>query len=155
MLFKIYSKIRVWFRLHYARLGRFRFHIGKNAYVGKGIWISRKNDIVIGNNFFIGNYGHLASNLKIGNDVMIASHVAFVGGDHDIKDKNVLMRLSGRAEMLTTILEDNVWVGHGVIVMHGVKISYGSVVAAGSVVTKNIPPFEVWGGVPAKFLRSR
>ena len=47
------------------------------------------------------------------------------------------------------------WIGTGAIVLQGVKIGEGSVVAAGAVVTKDIPPYEVWGGVPAKFIRKR
>ena len=50
---------------------------------------------------------------------------------------------------------NDVWIGSHVLIMGGVSIGDGAVVAAGSVVTKRIPPYQVWGGVPAKFIRLR
>ena len=54
-----------------------------------------------------------------------------------------------------TFVEDDVWIGAAAIIMSGVKIGKGSIVAAGSVVTKDIPPCEIWGGNPARFIRNR
>ena len=53
------------------------------------------------------------------------------------------------------IIEDDVWIGHGAIILAGVQIGKGSIVAAGSVVTKDIPPCEIWGGNPAKKIKDR
>lgn len=53
------------------------------------------------------------------------------------------------------IVEDEVWIGNNVIVMSGIKIGKGAIVAAGSVVTKDIPPFAIVGGNPAKFIKWR
>ena len=52
-------------------------------------------------------------------------------------------------------VEDDVWIGHGVIIVGGIKIGKGSIIAAGSVVTKDIPSCEIWGGVPAIKLKNR
>jgi acetyltransferase-like isoleucine patch superfamily enzyme len=52
-------------------------------------------------------------------------------------------------------IADNVWIGAGVTVLSGRKIGYGSIVGANSLVTKDIPDFQIWGGVPAKLLKTR
>jgi len=103
----------------------------------------------------MGRNCHLASNAIIGDDVMFASYVAIVGGDHKIDNINVMMNQSGRDDMRTITIEDNVWIGHGSIIMHGVTIRSGAVIASGSVVTKEVPNNAIFGGNPAKLIRYR
>jgi acetyltransferase-like isoleucine patch superfamily enzyme len=129
--------------------------IGKRFYCGRGCFVSRKNNIVIGNRFYMGNYCHLAANAKIGNDVLFASFVSLVGGDHKIDGIRCPIRDSGTEKFKTIIIEDNVWIGHGTIIMHGITIKSGAVIAAGSVVTKDVPANAIVGGVPAKIIRYR
>ena len=88
---------------------------------------------------------------------MIASSVAIIGGDHRLDIVGVPIRFTGRdrKEKLLTIIEDDVWVGHGTIIMAGVKIGRGVIVAAGSVVTKDVLPYTIVGGVPTKLIRYR
>ena len=131
------------------------FKVGQGFVCGKGCFVSRKNSISIGDNFYMGNYCHLAANALIGHDVMFASFVSIVGGDHKIDNINTSIRNSGRDEFKTTIIEDNVWIGHGCIIMHGVKIGSGAVLAAGSVVTKDVPNNAIYGGNPSKLIRYR
>ncbi|NLS00622.1 acetyltransferase [Rhizobium sp. P38BS-XIX] len=53
------------------------------------------------------------------------------------------------------VIGNDVWIGHGVIVLPGVRVGDGAVLAAGAVVTKNVEPYTIVGGVPAKFIRER
>jgi acetyltransferase-like isoleucine patch superfamily enzyme len=53
------------------------------------------------------------------------------------------------------IVCDDVWVGYGVSILKGVTIGTGAIIAAGSVVTKNVPPYSIVGGVPAKIIKMR
>lgn len=62
---------------------------------------------------------------------------------------------SGRPKKKNTIIGDDVWIGHRVVIMEGVTIASGVIVAAGSVVTKNICDCEIYGGVPAVFIKHR
>lgn len=123
--------------------------IGKNTFLGKG------REIKIGHNFFCGRNCHISSNVTIKDDVMFASNVSLVGGDHKFDNIETTMNKSGRDIFLTTVIENNVWVGHGAIIMHGVHIESGAVIAAGAVVTKNVPKDAIVGGNPAKIIRYR
>ena len=130
--------------------------IKKNILIGKGFSKSRKNTIrLVGNNIYFGKNCHVGANVSVSSYVMVASNVSFVGSDHDISNPNEVMFYSGRAEMRNILLEDNVWIGHGAIVMDGVSVLEGSVVAAGAVVTKTFPKYSIIGGNPAKLIRSR
>lgn len=53
------------------------------------------------------------------------------------------------------VIGNDVWIGHGVIVLPGVKVGDGAVLAAGAVVTKDVQPYTIAGGVPAKIIRER
>lgn len=53
------------------------------------------------------------------------------------------------------IINDEVWIGANVVILKGVEIGRGSIIAAGAIVNKNIPEMEIWGGVPAKFIKKR
>jgi acetyltransferase-like isoleucine patch superfamily enzyme len=147
---KIYNAYRAYFIIRYRRI-----IIGKNFKCGKNCSFSKKNKISIGNDFFMGRNCHLASDLVIGDNVMLGSYVAFVGGDHKIDEIQTTMNKSGRDVFKTTIIHDDVWIGHGSIVLHGVEIQEGAVIAAGSVVTKDVMKNAIYGGNPAKFIRFR
>lgn len=119
---------------------------------GKGI-ISK--DFVAGPYSFISDNCRVGPKVSIGPYVMFGPNVSVTGGDHrfDIPGNPIIF--SGRPFLKNTIIEADVWVGHSCIVMSGVTIGRGAIIAANSVVTKNIPPYEIHGGVPAKFIKKR
>ena len=127
---------------------------GRDCYFGKSVCFKPRG-VSIGYKSFIGPECCLDANVKIGNFVMLAGRTAIVGGDHKFDIVGIPIIEAGRAENKLVTICDDVWIGHGVIIMHGVTIGEGAIVAAGAVVTKDIAPYQIVGGVPAKLLRMR
>jgi maltose O-acetyltransferase len=94
--------------------------------------------------------------VTIGNFVMIAPNVNILWGRvHQHHRTDVPMVLQGEEYKGKVIIEDDVWIGINAIVAAGVQIGRGAVIAAGAVVTKDVAPYSIVGGVPARFIRSR
>ncbi len=112
--------------------------------------------IKIGNNVGIGEFAYLggAGGLEIGADCIIGQYFSCHPENHDFIDPILPIRQQGVSRQGITI-EQNCWIGAKVTVLDGVRIGQGSVIAAGAVVTKDIPPFSIAGGVPARVIRSR
>ena len=124
-------------------------YCGKNSSIGQHA-IIRPNCVSIGYKSFIGPRCWLTSKIEIGNFVMLAGRVAIVGGDHRFDIVGIPSIEAGRDTNKKVIIEDDVWIGHGAIILHGITIGEGSVIAAGSVVTKDVLPYSIVAGVPAK-----
>ncbi len=125
---------------------------GTSIDIGRKISFSSK--VSIGNSSSIGDYAHIHGKLQIGNNVMIAPHCAFIASDHVISDLNTPMNCQGTIDGSITV-SDGCWIGYGSTILNNVSIGEGAVVAAGAVVTKDVPPFAIVGGVPAKIIRYR
>jgi acetyltransferase-like isoleucine patch superfamily enzyme len=111
----------------------------------------------MGNNCAINSFTMIAGRNKpiaIGNHVRIGSHVCIVAGNHKFDDPNTLIVEQSIVDLGITI-EDDVWLGSSSVVVDGVRIGRGSVIGAGSVVTKDIPPFSIAVGNPARVIRKR
>jgi len=144
------------FRLFILRINGSSIKTGSKFFCARHVFITRKHWVKAGNNVFLGRYVHIASNLIIGNDVMIASQVSFVGGDHRIDEiGNTPMKDAGIEGWKTTRIGNNVWIGHGSIILAGINIADGAVVAAGSVVTKDVAENSIVAGNYAKEIRKR
>jgi acetyltransferase-like isoleucine patch superfamily enzyme len=117
---------------------------------------SPHNEITLGNNVGIGPGCYFVCDTEIGNKVFIAACVAFLNSDdHNFNIVGKTIWDSGRGDKYKIIVEDDVWIGHGAIILSPVKIGRGAVVAAGSVVTKDVQSYSIVGGNPAKFLKWR
>jgi len=118
-----------------------------------------KNPILeIGNNTFIGPAVRIGigKEVKIGNHCLIAARV-FIA-DHDGHHSDWKKRRENvpveKGDIKPIIIEDDVWVGEGAFICKGVKIGQGAIIGARAVVTKDILPFTVVGGNPAKFIKN-
>ncbi len=119
--------------------------------------ITSEGDVTMGNNCAINSFTMIAGRNKpiaIGNHVRIGSHVCIVAGNHKFDDPNTLIVEQSIVDLGITI-EDDVWLGSSSVVVDGVRIGRGSVIGAGSVVTKDIPPFSIAVGNPARVIRKR
>ena len=107
--------------------------------------------IVVGNGTFIGAgcEFNIHEKIVIGNLSMIAAGCRFVDTDHGFSERSLPM-MHQQTTKAPIRIEDDVWVGANAVILKGVTIGHGSIVGAGAVVTKSIPEFEIWGGVPAK-----
>lgn len=112
-------------------------------------------DLCAGPYVFIGPYCEIPPRVVIGKYTMLASNVSFVGDDHNSSRPGVPMQFAGRPQQSETRIGDDVWLGRGVVVMRGVNIGNGAIVGAGAIVTKDVPPYELWAGVPAHRIRDR
>lgn len=153
MLRYIYNCIRTWYIFHI----RFPW-VKYNGFVRimKGTGFAQNMDICIGHNVQFGQYCNVASNVHFGNNILVAGRVSFVGKyDHIFDVPGQTIWKGKRGNNGITVIEDDVWIGDGAIIMSGITIAKGSIVAAGSVVTKSIPSCEIWGGNPARKIKDR
>ncbi|PPS43127.1 DapH/DapD/GlmU-related protein [Chroococcidiopsis sp. TS-821] len=112
--------------------------------------------IEIGAKTYIGPYTCIAGPgpVKIGKNCLVASHSGIYGNNHKFADPSCSIQEQGLI-CKGIVVEDDCWLGTGVKVLDGVTIGKGSVIGAGAVVTKDIPPYSVAVGVPAKVISKR
>lgn len=136
---------------------------GNNVSVGRGSIIECTGVIrEIGDGLIIGDNVGFSPNcflgirgtVKIGNNTIFGPYVSLHAENHVFSDCNFPIRKQGTSRLGIEIGND-CWIGAKAIILDGVRIGDGSVIAAGAVVTKDVPPYSVVGGVPAKILKYR
>lgn len=110
----------------------------------------------VGDNSNIGAYCYIGCSgfIRIGSNVMMSPRVSLYAENHNHADTARPMKAQGVTRE-PIIIEDDCWIASHSIVLAGVTIGRGSIVAAGSVVTKDVPPYSVVAGTPARVIRSR
>lgn len=117
--------------------------------------------ISVGDDVFVGPGAYLnspLSTISIGDGVMIGPDVMMIGGNHNISEAGVPMcevHHKRPTDDQPIRVESDVWIGARVTILKNVVIGRGSVIAAGSVVTRDVPPFVIAAGVPARVIRAR
>ena len=137
--------IRKWF---YQLLGA---KIGRACFPCRRVEVLLPKGLELGDRVSVGWFAELDARggIRVGHDTNISSHVKLITGSHDIDDPDFT------ADFLPIHIGHHVWIGTGAMVLQGVTIGDGAVVAAGAVVTRDVAPWTVVGGVPAKAIRNR
>ncbi|MDD5566238.1 MAG: acyltransferase [Candidatus Omnitrophica bacterium] len=131
--------------------------IGANTTVSPYALLKSNNGtIILGSRCSVNDYAILYGygGLTIGNNVHIASHAVVVASQHDyakLETPDFSKDMLGKGIKI----EDNVWIGAHAVILDGVTIGTGAVIGAGAVVVKDIPPFSVAVGVPARVIKTR
>jgi acetyltransferase-like isoleucine patch superfamily enzyme len=175
---KLITLLKFLFNYPHVRWNGLRYHIDSKAVIlpfivkdrPNRLSISLKNkahlrnysilqgsgNIAIGKNSYVSAYSVIGSNesVTIGDNVMIANAVSIRDTDHRFDRLDIPMKAQGIVTAPVTI-EDDVWIGYGAVITKGVKIGKGAIIAANAVVTKDVQPYAIVGGVPAKLIRFR
>lgn len=130
-----FSEIVV-FRAHPLSKTSGGLHVGHRAVIGTGANIRAAGGLI-----------------RIGESALLAQNVSLIAANHSLSE-DMPYRDAPWDDTRTGIdIGNNAWLGAGVIVLPGVSIGANAVVAAGAVVTHDVPAGEVWGGIPARFIR--
>lgn len=153
--------------------------VGDNVvFHGKNFFLrSKQSSIVVGNNTIFGYLTHVKTfpkaklvigksvhinecvqihagkNISIGDGTLIAPFCYIMDWDHKIEGKKPIINTGMNAERV--IIGKNVWIGTGATILKGVTIGEGAVIGAGAVVARDVPPFTIVAGVPAKVIKNR
>lgn len=140
---------------HFIRLSFYRcflgFEISGNSSILMGTYFDTRQNFIMGSNSVVNQNCRIDNRaiVKIGDNVSISAEVCILTGDHDLQSTEFKGRLR------PVLIENYVFVGTRALILPGVTLGEGSAVAAGAVVTKNVLPYTIVAGVPAKQIKMR
>lgn len=140
--------------------------VGKRVHIGLWSSLWAPSRLEIEDDVYIGNSCTIQVDGRIGRYTMIANNVGIIGKhDHDFSDIGKPIRytswIGDRKNTLAhqtsskVIVEEDVWIGYGAIILSGITIGRGAIIAAGSLVTKDVPPYQIVVGSPAQAIKAR
>lgn len=135
-------------RLMFAEMGQ-DVNVEHGAYLGNGARIR------IGDHSGFGIDCLCTGDITLGRHVMMGPEVMIFTTNHNAQEVSIPMQRQGDTPSMPVVIEDDVWIGARVIILPGVRVGTGSILAAGAIVTKDVPPFAVVGGNPAKLIKWR
>jgi len=125
---------------------------GEGSHIFPCVVIHSPDNVMVGSKVSIAEFVHMwgLGGITIGDNVLIASHAVITSQTHDVN-----VKVYCESELVKpVVLEDNVWIGAGAVILPGITVGEGSIIGAGSVVTRDVLPGSVMVGVPARKLRS-
>lgn len=154
---RIANSFRSWYMLSYkypfVRWGGIKSFVRVPS--NTKIWSPHK-DVTIGHHVQFGHNCRIQCDIMFGNYILMAHNVSFVGkNDHNTCIAGKEIWFSGRGDSQKTRIGNDVWIGHGAIIVAGVSIGDGAIIAAGAVVVKDVAPCTIVGGNPAHFIKNR
>lgn len=170
IILKIFKKRNEYYQPFYLNHKRKRWirHLrliywrNRGVNLGEEVRFSFNLKVIMPEKLSIGDHSKILNNVNldsrggifIGNNSQIGYQSLIITANHDVPNSNELIMNKGM-DFKPVIIGNDVWIGARVIVLPGVIIGDGVVIAAGSVVTKNIDPYSIFGGVPAKLIKKR
>jgi acetyltransferase-like isoleucine patch superfamily enzyme len=142
-------------RLHGLKLRIFLYRkigmkVGRNCVVRRGVYLGSPNELELGDGSFIGRANlYCTGGVKIGKNVNVSDGAVIITAKHDVNSPS----FEALYEPIT--VNDWAWIATNAIVLAGVTIGEGAVIAAGAVVTKDVSPYSIVGGNPAKVIGER
>ncbi|MBO4389006.1 MAG: acyltransferase [Spirochaetales bacterium] len=136
---------------------------GKRVHIGRHCSLSGTKNIELGNDVYFGDYFLcMATRAKVivGDHVFTGPNVTIISGNHQTDIKGRLMDSISDEEKDPELDKDVVikgdnWIAANAVILKGVTVGEGAVISAGAVVTKDVPPYSVVGGIPAKVIKMR
>ncbi len=130
-----------------------KFYLGAHSTIEDFCTVNNGvGDVIIGNDSRVGIGSVVIGPVSIGSQVIIAQNIVMSGLNHTYTDVDVPIRLQ-KVTTAPIVIEDEVWIGANAVITAGVTIGKHSVVAAGSVVTKDVPPYSIVAGTPARVIK--
>lgn len=129
--------------------------LGTGVRIAPGVSFGSGVNIQIGNNSGLNRDCWIANDTIIGNDVMMGPQIVILSSSHEFNSIKIPMRMQGAPPRKPVVIGNDVWIGTRAIILPGVEIGDHSIIGAGSVVTKNVEPYSIIAGNPAKLIRSR
>ena len=155
MILQILATLKSIYRKH-----KYKFILpnqGENLQIGKNFTYSDPQNIFLGNNVYINHDVEIIpdkAGISIDDDVLIGGNTLITASIHNFDRIDIPINKQG-TNSYKVIIEKDVWIGSHVVILPGVKVGTGAVIGAGAVVTKDVTPYSIVGGVPAKFIKSR
>jgi len=150
-LFPPASRLRQWYVSKVLKIMDRPTHMTRfepNVYIGNARHVKIGSGCQINENVFIqGGY--------IGNDVLIAPNVAILSTAHIHDRIDLPIVMQGNTDPAPPVIEDGAWIARNAVIMPGLRVGAGAIVAAGAIVVKDVPPYMIVGGVPARVIKSR
>ena len=130
--------------------------VGKRVIFYPGVWIMSGKNLVIGNDvdLALDVLVTTGGGVTIGDRTLIGYRTQILSSNHCIPEDRGKIFYAGH-ESKSVVIGNDVWIGANCLILSGVTIGEGAVVAGGSVVTKDIAPFTIVGGCPAKVIKTR
>ena len=128
--------------------------VGKNFVFDPNSYFINPEKLSVGDNVFINTNAHFSGHITLGNNIMLGPNVLIFAHDHlfGVHGKSFRDTDFVKVEELV-VIEDEVWVGAGVIILKGITVGIGAVVGAGTVLNRSVSPYTLAIGSPVKFVR--
>jgi maltose O-acetyltransferase len=130
-------------------------HCGQDVNIEHGAWFGSGQGVSVGDRSAIGMDALVIGPLQIGNDVMMGPRCILLSSSHYVAESELPMNQQGFAPDRPIVIEDDVWIGAGVVILPGRRIGRGSIVGAGAVVAHDVPDYAVVAGNPAQVVKYR